>query len=74
VQGTRALAFVGERQVVTAENGRKLVVCGGDDEPFTGGLLPHLVNGLALSKDRKYLATANSNGTVHVLRLPLRPR
>jgi WD40 repeat protein len=74
VQGTRALAFVGNRQLLTAENDRQLVVCGADREAFSGGFLPHLVNGLALSADGKYLATANSNGTVYILRLPLRRR
>jgi WD40 repeat protein len=71
VQGTRALAFVGQRQVVTAENDRQLVVCSTDREPI-GRFMPHLVNGLALGADGKYLATANSNGTVYILRLPLR--
>jgi hypothetical protein len=34
--------------------------------------LPFIVNGLAASADGKHLATANSNGTVYILRLPLR--
>jgi WD40 repeat protein len=71
-RGTRALAFVGERQVVTAENDRKLIVCGLEGEVISARLMPHLVNGLALSADGKHLATANSNGTVYILRLPLR--
>jgi WD40 repeat protein len=74
VQGTRALSFVGKQQVVTAENDRQLVVCGVDREPFSGGFLPHLVNGLALSADRTHLLTANRNGTVYILRLPLQRR
>jgi hypothetical protein len=73
VQGTRALTFVGERQIVTAEGDRQLVVCPADRQAISGGFFPYLVSGLALSKDGDYLATANSNGTVYILRLPLRP-
>jgi hypothetical protein len=32
--------------------------------------LPGRIWGLALSPDGKYLATANANGTVYVIRLP----
>jgi WD40 repeat protein len=74
VRGTRALAFVGNRQVITAENDRQLVVCGAERVAISGGFLPHLVNGLALSADGKHMATANSNGTVYILRLPLGKR
>jgi WD40 repeat protein len=74
VQGTRALSFVDERQLVTVENDRQLVVISADGDVISGRFMPHLVNGLALSKDGKYLATANSNGTGYVLRLPLRGR
>jgi hypothetical protein len=64
---------VAGRQVVTAENDRQLVVCAADREVISARLLPHLVNALALSADGKHLATANSNGTVYILRLPLLP-
>jgi WD40 repeat protein len=74
VQGSRALTFVAGRQVVTAENDRQLVVCAADGAVVSARLLPHLVNALALSHDGKHLVTANSNGTVYILRLPLRRR
>jgi WD40 repeat protein len=72
VQGTRAVTFVDERQFVTAENDRQFVLCGDDGKVISGRFQSYLVNGLALSKDGKYLATANSNGTVYILRLPLK--
>jgi WD40 repeat protein len=69
----QAVAFVGEGRFVTAGDLRLLVWDVGGaivaDRP-----LPYLVNGLGPSRDGKHLATANGNGTVYLLRLPLRGR
>jgi WD40 repeat protein len=70
---TQAVAFVGEERFVTACDLRLLMWDVGGaivaDRP-----LPYLVNGLGPSRDGKHLATANGNGTVYLLRLPLRGR
>jgi hypothetical protein len=67
----RVVTFVGER-VVTAGDDRQLTVRNLGGEIISERRLPHRVNGLAPSADGKHLATANSNGTVYILRLPLR--
>jgi WD40 repeat protein len=71
--GSGVVTFVDERHFVHAGWANRLLVCDLDGKIIKEGSLPHAVNGLAPSKDRKYLATANSNGTVYILRLPLRP-
>jgi WD40 repeat protein len=67
-----AVGFLGDGQVVTTGDDRRLTIWDLDGKIVSERLLPHFVTGLALSKDGKYLATANSNGTVYILRLPLR--
>jgi WD40 repeat protein len=72
----RSLAFL--------PSGRVLVSAGEDGqvilwEATTGAViwdwqLPGAVSGVAAALDGKHLATANSNGTVYVLRLSLIPR
>jgi hypothetical protein len=68
----RVVAFLGER-VVTVD-GRQLTVCNLEGKIIgeRPRPLPHQVNALAASADGKHLATANSNGTVYILRLPPR--
>jgi WD40 repeat protein len=68
--GGKVVAFVGQRQYVCAWSNH-LFVCDLEGKIINQWTLPHAVNGLAPSKDGKYLATANSNGTVYILRLPL---
>jgi WD40 repeat protein len=73
--GARVVAFVGE-QIVTPgnnSNSRQLRVWDLDGAVIGERILPHVVNGLAPSADGKHLAMANSNGTVSILRFPLRP-
>jgi WD40 repeat protein len=70
----RAVVFVSTDRFVTAGDDRKLTVWDLDGNIINERQLPHRVTGLALSQNGKYLATANSNGTVYVLRLPLRER
>jgi WD40 repeat protein len=70
----RAVAFLGEERIVTASDHRQLTLWSPEGEVIGERLMPHPVNGFALSRDGKYLATANSNGTVYILRLPLRGR
>jgi WD40 repeat protein len=71
----KAVAFPGERQIIaTTSPDRQLTVWNLEGEIVSERLLPHSVNALALSADRKYLATANGNGTVYILRLPLRQK
>jgi WD40 repeat protein len=70
----RAVAFVGDGQVVTAGLDRRLLVWGPDGVLVGERSLPYQVNALAASADGKHLALANGNGTVYVLRLPLRSR
>jgi serine/threonine protein kinase/WD40 repeat protein len=69
-----AVAFVSKRQVVEAGRTNCFHVCDLEGGTVSNRPVPHLVNGLALTKDGRYLATANSNGTVYILRLPLRGR
>jgi WD40 repeat protein len=71
--GSGVVTFVDERHFVHAGWANRLLVCDLDGKIISERSLPHPVNGLALSADRKYLATANNNGTVYILRLPLRP-
>jgi WD40 repeat protein/tRNA A-37 threonylcarbamoyl transferase component Bud32 len=70
----RGVAFLGDGQVVTAGDNSKLNVWDLDGKVTRERPLPHTVHGLVLSSDGRHLATANSNGTVHILRLPLRER
>jgi WD40 repeat protein len=71
--GGGVVTFVDERHFVHVGWANRLLVCDLDGKIIKEGSLPHAVNGLALSKDGKYLATANSNGTVYILRLAPRP-
>jgi serine/threonine protein kinase/WD40 repeat protein len=70
----RQVTFVGERQVVTTWDDRQLTVWDLEGKVLGEQSLPHRVNGLASGHDDKHLALANSNGTVSILRLPLRGR
>jgi WD40 repeat protein len=71
--GAGVAAFLDKRQFVRTWSNH-LFVCDLDGKIINDRILPHAVHGMALSKDRKYLATANSNGTVYILRLPLHRR
>jgi WD40 repeat protein len=70
----RAVSFLGDEQIITTGDYRHLTVWGRDGKIVSEPRLPYLVAALALSKDGKYLAKANSNGTVNVLPLPLQRR
>jgi cytochrome c len=70
----RAVAFVDNGRIVTAGLETRLLVWSSGGEIVGERPLPYTVNGLALSADGKHLATANGNGTVYILRLPLQKR
>jgi hypothetical protein len=70
----RAVAFVGADRIVTAGDDRQLTVWDSDGKIVTELPMSYLVNGLAVCQDGRHLATANGNGTVYILGLPLRGR
>jgi WD40 repeat protein len=72
--GGQAVIFVGGRWVVSSAADTRLVAWTPDGEMTAARALPYQVNGLAPSADDRHLATANGNGTVYILRLPLHGR
>jgi WD40 repeat protein len=71
-QVIKALAFLGEDSwpLLSADHSGRLMIWAENGEATTDIQLPNTISSLAVSADCQYAATANSNGTVCILRLP----